>query len=560
MRPDEIVRKILEGRGIVSDGEVGEFLSKKPKLTYDPFLLPGMEAGADLILNKLSENERICVYGDYDADGICGTALLVLFLRKIAFSLGSASEIEYYIPSRISEGYGLNKRALRIIRDRGTKMVITADCGSAGADEVSYAREIGLDVIITDHHDPDPGRIPGCIMINPKLKSDGGGYPFEGLSGTGVAFKLCQALADRLAAEGPLRAYLHSMVDLVCIATIADVMPLTDENRTFVKYGLPMLRKGTRPCLRELLVVSGIDPEKLSVREVAFGITPRINALGRIGDASPGVEFFLTDSEDKMRKIACLMNEFNTERRSIQEECFNKCMELYKGDLDEEGLPGHLFLLLRPIGSYEGVAGIVAGKIREETGLPSAVLSESGDDRSVLKGSARGGGKLNLIGLLKAHADLLVRYGGHSSAAGFSLLAENEDLLRERLSSDLRMRLLDEPDLLDESAEAELEINKDDITMELADAIDTLAPFGNGNPRPLLVFTLRAEDIAGLRNMGQGGKHIRFSANGLPCVFFSGAETIFPNGGILRITGCPEINLWNGKRDLQFAVEHVDML
>ena len=587
MQPDEIVRKILEGRGIVSNDEIGEFLSKKPKLTYDPFLLPGMEAGTDLVLNMLSENERICVYGDYDADGICGTALLHLFLRKAALSLGSGSEIEYYIPSRTGEGYGLNKGALRIIRDQGTGLVITADCGSASADEVSYSREIGLDIIVTDHHDPDSDRVPDCIMINPKLKTaagpdviaseapvitnkasviaseakqSSGGYPFEGLSGTGVAFKLCQALADRLGAETPLRTYLHSMVDLVCIATIADVMPLTDENRTFVKYGLPMLRKGTRPCLRELLVVSGIDPGKLDVREVAFGIAPRINALGRISDASPGVEFFLTDNEDRIREIACLMNEFNTERKAIQEECFDKCMELYTGDLDEKGVPRHLFLLLRPIGSYEGVAGIVAGKMREETGLPCAVLSESGDDISVLKGSARGGGRLNLIGLLKTHADLLVRYGGHSSAAGFSLFAENEGLLRERLSSDLRMKFLEEPDLLDEEAEAELEIDKDDITTGLAEAIDELSPFGNGNPRPLLMFTLNAKDISDLRYMGQGGKHIRFSANGLPCVFFGGAKTAFPDEGILRITGCPVINLWNGKKDLQFAVECVDVL
>ena len=612
LQPDEIVRKILEGRGIVSDEEAREFLSKNPKLTYDPLLLPNMEAGADFILDKLSKDMRICVYGDYDADGICGAALLVLFLREAVRVLGSGSEIEYYIPSRIEEGYGLNKAALLGIKERGSEAVVTVDCGSVSVEEVLYAKEIGLDIMITDHHDLEADMLPDCIVINPKLKRDGAGYPFEKLSGTGVAFKLCAAITNQVAScsrfigcsnrdsssvcerdnanlqgtvgfsqqdpnhgaacsrsigcsnrdevNGELRGCLHSLVDLVCVATIADVMPLVDENRTFVKYGLSQLRKGTRRALRELLRVSDIDPEKIDSREVAFGIAPRINALGRMSDASDGVELFLTDDEDRIREIALRMNELNSKRKLIQDECIRKCMRLYEDDLDEEKKPRHMFLLLAPDGLYEGVAGIVAGKIREETGYPCAVLSKSQDDKGVLKGSARSGGKLDLIGLLKNHSDLFERYGGHSAAAGFSIREEVLEQLREALSEDIRIMLEKEPDLLIEKTEVELELDADVITVDLADMLSLLSPFGNGNPKPVIEISVSAEDIADIRYLGQERKHLRFSANGLGCIFFNGADTVFPGTGNVRIVGCPEINNWKGKRYLQFAIIRTDML
>ena len=568
MQPDEIVRKILEGRGIVSEEEISEFLSEKPRLIYDPLLLPGMEAGADFVLDQLTQGNNICVYGDYDVDGICGSALLILFIKKVAQAIGSSSEISYYIPARIEEGYGLNKAALKTIIERGAQAVVTVDCGSVSVEEVSYAREIGLDILITDHHDPDPNNLPDCIHINPKLTK---GYPFDKLSGAGVAFKLCRALLDRVDGESysELRTYLNELVDLVCVATIADVMPLVDENRTIAKYGLSMLRKETREAFRELLAVSGVKPEKINVREVAFGLSPRINALGRLEHAADGVELFLTDDTDQIRETVLRMNELNIQRRFIQTECFDKCMELYRGDLDEECNPSHLFLLLKPEGSYEGVAGIVAGKVREETGLPCAVLSTTSDEKGYLKGSARSSGKLNLIDLLKKHSELFERFGGHFAAAGFVLKEENEERLREVLSDDVRVMLKEMPDLLDNKKTAEIDIEMNDICYDLVEALEKLAPFGNGNPKPIFGINVPITEITNLSRLGKDGKHLKFKAKGITFVYFGVSEkdyneleTALRTSGSdasVRILGCPEINEWNGNRYLQILVEQIEI-
>jgi len=569
MEPDEIVRKILEVRGIVSDEDVREFLSAKPKLAHDPLLLPGTEAGAEFLFGALSRGGRICVYGDYDVDGVCGTALLVLFLREASKALGGGSTVTYYIPSRIEEGYGLNNSAIRAIREAGADVIVTVDCGSVSVAEAAYAKGLGLGILITDHHDPDPGGLPDCALVNPKIGFGGGenkGYPFAKLSGAGVAFKLCGALRARIEAEiahasetplelHALRKTLQSLVDLVCVATIADVMPLVDENRTFVKYGLPLLRKGTRPAFRELFRVSDINAAKVDVREIAFGIAPRMNALGRLGAASDGVELFLTDDNDRIHSIAEHMNILNIERRRIQDDSFRDCMELY-----ESGAVAGPFLLLKPARSHEGVAGIVAGKVREETGLPCAVLTGVQEGMGLLKGSARSGGRLDLIALLRRHGGLFERLGGHTAAAGFTIRAENEDALRAALSSDLASMLEKEPGLLDEHMGAELEITLSDAGPALAEAIGALAPFGFGNPKPSLALRIPASCISGIRHMGQDRKHIRFAALGIPFVFFGGADTMFPDSGDMLIIGCPEMNEWNGSRNFQFAVTCIDML
>ena len=581
MRPDEIVRKILEARGITQEDAAREFLSKKPRLAHDPLLLPETEAGADFMVRALSEGKRVCVYGDYDVDGVCGTALLVSFLRAASRVLDPDTdpEVTYYIPSRMGEGYGLNNDAIREIKAAGADVIVTVDCGSVSAPEAAFAREIGLDIIITDHHDPDPGNLPDCIHVNPKAGPEEGAYPFDRLCGAGVAFKLCGAIQARVG-DDSLRALLRGCVDLVCVATIADVMPLVDENRTFVKYGLPMLRRGARPGFRALVEVSGAEPAKLGARDVAFAIAPRLNALGRLEDAADGVELFLTEDEGRVWEIAERMDARNSERRHIQEGCFADCMALYEagagdeagagagaeimlGDGDGSGRGrdrGVAFLLLRPEASHEGVAGIVAGKVREATGLPCAVLSETREGKGLLKGSARSAGRLDLIALLRRHGGLFEQLGGHAAAAGFIIREENEGPLREALSLDLAGMLEEEPGLLEERRAAELEIEISDVTPGLAEALEELAPFGVGNPKPMLSLRVPAEGIGGFRRMGQDGKHLRFMAEGLTCVFFNGADTAFPETGMVQIVGCPEINEWGGQRNIQLAVRYIDMI
>ena len=558
MRPDEITRKILEIRGIVSEDDIREFLSPKPQLSHDPFLLPEMEAGVAFLLDKLKTDKRICIYGDYDVDGICGTAIMTLFFRDAARIIRSEAEITYYIPDRIEEGYGLNNTALKDIRDSGADTVVTVDCGSISAREVAYAKEIGLDILITDHHDPDPDSLPECIHINPKLKMPEGGYPFGGLSGAGVAFKLCGALQRHLGEE---KALLNKFVDLACVATIADVVPLVNENRTIVKYGLSMLRSGKRPALRELLAVSGTDPAGLDVRDVAYRIAPRLNAIGRLSDGAKGVELFLSEDEARIRELAEDMNSLNTERQLIQEKCFQECMALFDSLDVEDGKPVEKFLLLKPTSSHEGVAGIVAGKVREATGFPCAVLTASaGEDGEFLKGSARSGGRLDITALLRRHSGLFERLGGHAAAAGFLIRADNEALLREALARDLEAMLGADETLLDSREEAELEIELSDVSLELAEALRQLAPFGKGNPAPTLSLDVEAKEIGGVRRIGQNSAHLKFLAGGIGFIFFDGAATVFPKEGKIRVFGCPQINEWNGRREIQFAVSRIDLV
>jgi len=545
LQPDEIIRKILEVRGIVSEEDIREFLSHKPKLTHDPMFMRGMDEGVEFLHRALKGGKRICIYGDYDVDGVLGAAILVLFLREAARILKTDSEITYYIPSRIEEGYGLNEGAIRSVKEGGADVIVTVDCGSVSAAEAAYASGIGLEMLITDHHDPDPEKTPECALINPKL----GGYPFERLAGAGVAFKLCSAYLTRLGEE---RMYLNNMIDLVCVATIADVMPLVDENRTIVKYGLSKLRQGTRPAFDALLSVSGIERQTLTARDVAFVIAPRLNALGRLGDAAEAVEFFLTDDKNRIKEIAERMDRYNDARRKLQETCFRECM-----DIVEEGQG---FLLLTPESSHEGIAGIVAGKVREVTGRPCAVLTKTQEEDGLLKGSVRSAGRLDVIALLRKHGELFERLGGHAAAAGFTITGKNVDILQEALDLDVFQMLDADPDLLKEEEESELEISTRDVTAALAEAIEEIAPFGAGNPKPALSLIVPADKVSGIRVMGQEGRHLRFVADGVPCVFFGGAETLFPDRGTVHIVGCPEINEWNGERNIQFAVRYVDVL
>ena len=586
--PEEIVRKVLAGRGITGDEAVREYLSEKPKLTYDPLLLPDMEAAADFLTGALQTGKKICVYGDYDVDGVTGTALLVSFLRGLWRDKGTVPAA-HYIPSRIEEGYGLNKAALRTIRERGADVVVTVDCGSVSIEEARFAREIGLGILITDHHEPRSGplgtdawdkrrlcrpapgfvsqQLPDCFVVNPKR--EGSLYPFTGLCGCAVAFKLACAVYDRLAAEGtrdslPPRAWLTGFVDLVALATVADVVPLIDENRTFVKYGLAQLRKGRRPALNALFEAAEMSVATADAHALAFGIAPRINAIGRLGDASEGVELFITGDEARRREIAADMNECNAVRREIQNRCFADCMEL------AAAAPGP-FLLLRPAFAHEGVSGIVAGQVREKTGLPCAVLAEAngaGQGDALLKGSARSAGRLDLITLLRRHEALFERVGGHRAAAGFTICEENEEALREALCRDLSELLETDETLLTDERAPDIALPAAEVDLGLARALSRMAPFGAGNPEPLVAMRLRADQIEHIRTMGAAGNHVRFDAAGIPAVWFGGAAMLEgqlravagQKAAMLEMTGTPEENVWNGASGLQFSVATLRLL
>lgn len=545
-----ILLKILSERGINDDADIQEYLSLKPQLTFDPFLLTDMDAGVDFLTSAIKDKKKICIYGDYDVDGITATALLHIFLTS------EGADVSYYLPSRIDEGYGLNKTALKTIKDDGFDVVVTVDCGSVSITEVEYAKSIGLEIMITDHHDLQPNNLPDCIVLNPK-RTDGE-YPFEGLSGCGVAFKLACAMKN-----GKDRAVLHDLIDLVALATIADVMPLTSENRTMVKYGIKLINARKRKAIEILLDVAGVKKEKIDTRDIAFAIAPRLNAAGRLGSAEIAVELFITTDVERMQEIANQLDTLNHERRSLQDECFESCVRIIEGDKDDAGNPLHKFHLLQPPSVHEGVSGIVAGKIKEFTGLPTAVLAETDIDEGKIayKGSARSVGNLDISKLFQRHSDLLLRFGGHAMAAGFLVAEENVDKLREELCDDIDLTLEENPNLLTDIdfVDAEISIKESDVF--LAEELVRMEPFGRGNAKPALKICAEISDISSCSYLGAEKLHVRFYIGSLQFIMFSGAKEFdnIMNGfrddnAKIEIIGCPEMNEWQGRRNIQYIV------
>ncbi|MDR1954216.1 MAG: single-stranded-DNA-specific exonuclease RecJ [Clostridiales Family XIII bacterium] len=547
----EIIEHILAERGILAPEDVEEFLSDKPKRTYDPFLLPDMEAGVDLIYSFLQQGKHICVYGDYDADGVMSTALLCRYFRALP---GARSEISYYIPSRFDEGYGPSENAFRSIKERGAKLVVTVDCGSVSKSEVAYAQSIGLTVLVTDHHDCAPERMPDCLIINPRRADSA--YPQRGLSGCGVAFKVAQAMKQRhYEGVSSVAAALNASLDLTAIATITDVMPLADENRTLVKYGLTSINRGDRPALKNLIDAIGLKAGQITAYNIAFGIGPHINAAGRMSDAASAVELFLTEDADEMDVIVAELVRRNDERRALQERLVDSCVEMIDArDGDDR------FLVICPPGIHEGVAGIVAGRVKDRYGLPTAILSESdADGKPLLKGSVRGVPGVDVITMLKKHGELFLKLGGHAMAAGFTMPAERDETLRALLNADVEALLAENPQLLDRKPAVATDAAAAEITLELAEWMRKFEPTGAGNPKPL--FRLSDVSVSNVKRMGSERQHMRFVAGGVPCVLFGASDEYadrIADGTPVSLVGVVEVNSWNGVDSVQFIVREID--
>ena len=386
---NDVIQVILKKRGISGIEAAEEFLSDKPMLTHDPFLMKDMEASVDKILNAIISNRQICIYGDYDADGVCAVSLLTEILRKLS------AKVTYYIPSRFEEGYGLNKEALKTIKEDGTDLIVTVDCGSVSFAEVEYAKEIGLDIVVTDHHNLNDKAV-SCLLINPKQESCR--YPERELSGCGVAFKLAQALQRRavpsnrewsryrlktgLCSAALTKKDLNEVLDLVAIATIGDIVPLTGENRTFVKYGIKNINKSRRPGLALLIEGAGLKAGEINSDNVAYVIVPHLNAAGRLLSAETGVTLLTSKNEAKLKEAAGLLINNNKERRRIQEETYEEAVSII-----EQKHINDLFIIVDAPHAHEGIAGIAAGKIKEQYHKPSILITSSGKDK--LKGSGR---------------------------------------------------------------------------------------------------------------------------------------------------------------------------
>lgn len=537
-----VIIELLRRRGFSDISEINEFLASKPKKTYDPFLLPDMEAGVDLILDAIKHKHKICIYGDYDADGVTSVCILMEFLGYLT------DNIEYYIPLRIEEGYGLNKDAVRSIHAGGAKLLITVDCGSVSYEEVKLAKELGMDVLVTDHHSITDVQAD-CLMINPKRKDCV--YPYKDLAGCGVAFKLAQAVQKK--ADIP-KNVLNRALDLVALGTIADVVPLLDENRTMVKHGMNIISSGHRPGMAALIDGISFDRQKLRSDQIAFGLAPHINAAGRMGDAGVAAEVMLEKDPSEIRKHVQQLIQYNRDRKNIQDKAFDECVQIVEMAYLDKPI---LVLFMENI--HEGIAGIVAGKLKEKYERPVILVTASGEN---LKGTGRSIPGINLYELLHTYEDLFFKFGGHAGACGFSMKKDNLERLTDFLEADINARLAADPELLSIPVSAEMELEGEQITLELAQAIDLMAPFGSSNPKPN--FLLEQVEILKAAPMGDG-RHARFTAlcsDGftVECVLFGKAQDFeeqLYGGYTVDLVGTVDWQEWRGRKRVQFTVEDI---
>jgi single-stranded-DNA-specific exonuclease len=475
-----VLSQVLVRRGL-SDPEAARSFLDEP-LHHDPAAFgESLTAAVELIRGHLRSRSRIVVHGDYDVDGVCATAILVRALR------GLGAEPHWYIPSRLSDGYGLASATVSRLADQGTELLITVDCGITAAAEVRVARSLGIDVLVTDHHAPPAhGVLPDCTILHPRLA----GYPSAELCGTGVAFKLAQALGAPSAEED---------LELVALATVADLVPLTGENRTLVREGLTRLAATRRPGLRALLEVSRTDPSALDAAALGFRLAPRINAAGRLRRADAGLELLLTEDPGRAREIALELDRVNAERRAIEQRMTWEA-EALAGELGERPA----YVLARE-GWHPGVVGIVASRIVERFHRP-AILIAIGEAPEA-SGSARSIPGFDVLAAIGAGAEHLVRFGGHRAAAGLTIAPERIDAFRCAVERHAAQTLT--PELIAPAERVDAVVSAGELTFELAEELARLEPCGIGNPAVSLLATgARFESV---RAMGERGSHARFA-------------------------------------------------
>lgn len=537
------ILEILESRGIAEEARE-EFFSAKPKLAYDPFLLANMQAAVDLLLKAVDESKRIVIYGDYDVDGITATSLMMKVISTLT------DNVSYYIPSRLEEGYGLHKDSIDTIHEQGCELLITVDCGSVSKEETEYAHSLGIETIVTDHHNMSAVRAEG-IIVNPMLPEDN--YPFKGLAGVGVAYKFALAIAR--CREVPKKV-MSEILELATIGTIADIMPMLDENRTIVKFGLRFMHLGCQnKGLRRLIELSGLDYKKLKTSDVSFGIAPRINAAGRLGDATLGVKLFLADDDALIEQYCTQLIETNQERRSLQDDALSRSLEIAEKQHAEDD-----FLVLEVNDAHEGVLGIVAGKIRETVNRPCIIVTQSGE---YYKGTGRSIDTVDLFEMLDKYRDEFISFGGHSAACGFTIEGEKIAGMREKLNRDLAEKYAEDDTLFDIDYKYDALIEPCDFNLELADDVRMLEPCGKDNEVPL--FCMKAVRPVGWRYLKNDKRYAKFSVRSedgrnIECLLFKDAdkyEALVAGDELVDVIGTIEINNWRDNRKAQMIVRWV---
>ena len=524
----EVLARLLYHRNITSFNQAKVFFRPSLDSLYDPFLMDGMEAATYRVIQALTENQLICVYGDYDVDGTCSTSLLYLFLKELG------ANVEFYIPQRLTEGYGLSKTGIDNIKSKGTSLLISVDCGITAIEETEYASNLGIDLIICDHHQPKD-EIPAAYAVLDPLKPICN-YPFKYLSGAGVAFKLAQGVSERIGKrELPLQ-YL----DLVALAGAADIVPLTDENRILVKEGLEMINTNPRPGISALIECSNMNPGNLTSGQVVFTIAPRINAVGRLGDAQRAVELLITNDKEQAVEMAKVLETENYNRRKIDEDTFDSALEIVENSLD---LSEDLAIILHQEKWHPGVIGIVASRLVEKYYRPTIMLTTVD---GIAKGSARSISNFNIYEALKKCEDLLIHFGGHQAAAGLAVEVEKIEEFKSKFNQVVK-ESMNGDDLLPE-IHIDSKIRFSEITPKFLRIIDQFAPFGPGNMRPVFLSE-NVEPVGTPRIVGTN--HIIISLKQ------SGSDKIFDGIGF-NMGEYFDLVKYNSLFDIVFTIDKSD--
>lgn len=531
-----LLAQLLIQRGIDSVEKAKQYLDPQLAELRDPFELHDMQKAVDRIQAAVANGEKIVIYGDYDADGITSTAVMYETLDEVG------AQVEFFIPNRFTDGYGPNLDEYQRLIDGGAQLIVTVDNGVSGAKEIEYANSRGVDVVITDHHEL-PEKLPEAAIVHPKYP--GSEYAGGDLSGVGVAFKTAWALTEEFPQE---------MLDLVAIGELADLVDVTGENRALITWGLKQLRQGMRPGLHQLVKLAKLNEDQLSDQDVGFGIAPRLNALGRIDDANEGVLLLTTMDDREGKEIAQEVENANQTRQQlvakITDEALRQARASENTDRSTLLLLGHEW--------HQGVLGIVASRVVEETGKPTIVASVNDGDE-IAKGSGRSHDGFDLFEALQKHRDLMTAFGGHAQACGMSFNIDQVDQLRAALEQEAKAQGLAEsgPIKLDLAAS----LSPDDVNENLYDQLQRLAPFGPGNPEP--VFAIHADRINNVKTMGKQQEHLKFELRGqknsAAVVAFGKADLapLLLAGVPVTIAATLGINEWHGKRTAQLMLKDI---
>lgn len=555
-----LFESILEARGL--KGDLREtFLHPKYEAGHDPYLLPDMAAGVERLVKAREQQEHITIYGDYDIDGLTATTVLVE-----AFSAFGFRFVETFIPNRFVEGYGMTVDAVERIAAEGATLIVTVDCGSLSEEPIARAKELGVDVIVTDHHNVAPVQPPAVAVINPKRllqdhpkkyrnlqliskiqdprSKNRSPYPFLDLPGVGVAFKLVQALQTRL--DGLPIGQEKWLLDLVALGTVCDVVTLVDENRTHVYWGLKVLAKTKRPGLKALMAVSGVDPEKVNARSLGFALGPRMNAAGRLETAKFAQDMLLTKKGEIALDLAQQLDAMNAKRRAAQDDILKGAMAQA-----EERRYDDVVVVSHPDWNH-GIVGIVAAKLLERYKKPTFVLQEMGEES---KGSARSYGDFSAADAIRASDDLITKGGGHKLAAGVTLPTANIDLFRQRVN-DYYASLQLSPQTALLLPRSDVAVNDlSEVDEKFMNQLQAMEPFGNGNAEPILCLV--GASIRGVRRMGADAQHLKIEVvdkdgRRIQLVAFNADESWEPEvGDSMSVWFHPIINEWQGGRSVE---------